>query len=229
MTGPRDCRRLRLPRCASKRRALRSTARLPCGARRLVTVRGSVPEARRTCRDACSHLIEHNGEDLRNRSFLDRKAALARLLRLLNEHIADGGPTVFAHPCRLGAEASSQSGSTAPIDPVHVRSDQGPQSRHHRGAAGGQREIGRDDLGSVPSLSALMSGLRPPPIFQLRAIFPPSGCLIALASLRCVRFCAVTRLARDLGVPLSMPLGDWGPVSASRFRPQQRNRKLPSR
>jgi len=76
-----------------------------------------VPEARRTCRDACSHLIEHNGEDLRNRSFLDRKAALARLLRLLNEHIADGGPTVFAHPCRLGAEASSQSGSTAPIDP----------------------------------------------------------------------------------------------------------------
>jgi hypothetical protein len=39
--------------------------------------------------------IEHDGEDLRGRSFLDRKAALARLLRdtqagiLLNEHIAE--------------------------------------------------------------------------------------------------------------------------------------------
>ena len=42
--------------------------------------------------------------------FLDRKAALARLLHiteagiLLNEHVAEYGPTVFAHACRLGAE-----------------------------------------------------------------------------------------------------------------------------
>jgi bifunctional non-homologous end joining protein LigD len=55
-------------------------------------------------------LIEHDGEDLRNLPFLDRKAALARLSRnteagiLLNEHIAENGPTVFAHACRLGAE-----------------------------------------------------------------------------------------------------------------------------
>jgi hypothetical protein len=55
-------------------------------------------------------LIEHDGEDLRHRPFLDRKAALAQLLRrtkagiLLNEHVADDGPTVFAHACRLGAE-----------------------------------------------------------------------------------------------------------------------------
>jgi bifunctional non-homologous end joining protein LigD len=41
---------------------------------------------------------------------LDHKAALARLLRntkagiLVNEHIAEDGPTVFAHACRLGAE-----------------------------------------------------------------------------------------------------------------------------
>jgi bifunctional non-homologous end joining protein LigD len=55
-------------------------------------------------------LIEHNGEDLRNLPFLDRKAALARLLRqteagiLLNEHIVEDGLTVFAHACRLGAE-----------------------------------------------------------------------------------------------------------------------------
>jgi bifunctional non-homologous end joining protein LigD len=55
-------------------------------------------------------LIEHDGEDLRGRPFLDRKAALARLLRdtgagiLVNEHISEDGPIVFAHACRLGAE-----------------------------------------------------------------------------------------------------------------------------
>jgi bifunctional non-homologous end joining protein LigD len=55
-------------------------------------------------------LIEHDGEDLRGLPFLDRKAALARLLReteagiLLNEHIAEDGATVFAHACQLGAE-----------------------------------------------------------------------------------------------------------------------------
>jgi bifunctional non-homologous end joining protein LigD len=55
-------------------------------------------------------LIEHDGEDLRDRPFLERKAALARLLRdakvgiLLNEHIAEDGATVFAHACHLGAE-----------------------------------------------------------------------------------------------------------------------------
>jgi len=55
-------------------------------------------------------LIEYDGEDLRNRPFLERKDALARLLRgteagiLFNEHVADDGPTVFAHACRLGAE-----------------------------------------------------------------------------------------------------------------------------
>jgi bifunctional non-homologous end joining protein LigD len=55
-------------------------------------------------------LIEHHGEDTRNLPFLDRKNALARLLHntragiLFNEHIADDGPVVFAHACRLGAE-----------------------------------------------------------------------------------------------------------------------------
>jgi bifunctional non-homologous end joining protein LigD len=55
-------------------------------------------------------LIEHDGEDLRDLPFLDRKAALARLLRntkvgiLFNEHIVEDGLTVFAHACRLGAE-----------------------------------------------------------------------------------------------------------------------------
>jgi bifunctional non-homologous end joining protein LigD len=55
-------------------------------------------------------LIERDGQDMRNRPFLDRKAALARLLRnteagiLFNDHIAQDGPIVFAHACRLGAE-----------------------------------------------------------------------------------------------------------------------------
>jgi bifunctional non-homologous end joining protein LigD len=55
-------------------------------------------------------LIEHDGEDMRNRPFLDRKAAPARLLRnteagiLSNEHIAADGPVVFAHACQFGAE-----------------------------------------------------------------------------------------------------------------------------
>jgi ATP-dependent DNA ligase len=55
-------------------------------------------------------LIELDGEDLRDRPFLDRKAPTARLLRdiqtgiLLNEHVAGDGPTMFEHACRLGAE-----------------------------------------------------------------------------------------------------------------------------
>jgi bifunctional non-homologous end joining protein LigD len=55
-------------------------------------------------------LIEHEGQDMREHPFLDRKATLARLLRgtdthiLFNEHVAEDGATVFAHACRLGAE-----------------------------------------------------------------------------------------------------------------------------
>jgi bifunctional non-homologous end joining protein LigD len=73
-------------------------------------------------------LIEHDGEDMRNRPFLDHKVALARLLPntkagiLLNEHIAEDGPVVFAHACRLGAEGIVSKRVTAPIDPVLVRS-----------------------------------------------------------------------------------------------------------
>jgi bifunctional non-homologous end joining protein LigD len=67
-------------------------------------------EAARTALLYAFDLIEHDGEDLRNLPFLERKAALARLLCdaktgiLLNEHIAEDGPTVFADACRLGAE-----------------------------------------------------------------------------------------------------------------------------
>jgi bifunctional non-homologous end joining protein LigD len=67
-------------------------------------------EAARTAILYAFDLIERDGEDLHDRPFLDRKAALARLLRhtkagiLLNEHIAEDGATVFAHACQLGAE-----------------------------------------------------------------------------------------------------------------------------
>jgi bifunctional non-homologous end joining protein LigD len=67
-------------------------------------------EAARTAILYAFDLIEQDGEDLRDRPFLDRKAALARLLHgikagiLLNEHVVEDGPTVFAHACRLGAE-----------------------------------------------------------------------------------------------------------------------------
>jgi ATP-dependent DNA ligase len=54
-------------------------------------------------------------------AFLNRKAALARLLRdteagiLLNEHIVEDGAIVFAHACRLGAEGIvSKKFSTGP-------------------------------------------------------------------------------------------------------------------
>jgi bifunctional non-homologous end joining protein LigD len=53
-------------------------------------------------------LIEHDGEDLRNLTFLDRRAGARcetpRQAILLNEHSVEDGPTVFAYACRLGAE-----------------------------------------------------------------------------------------------------------------------------
>ena len=58
-------------------------------------------EAARTAIRYAFDLIEHDSEDLRNLPFLDRKAALARLLPdteqgiLLNEHVAENCPTVF--------------------------------------------------------------------------------------------------------------------------------------
>jgi bifunctional non-homologous end joining protein LigD len=55
-------------------------------------------------------VLEHDGEDLRNRPLLDRKVALAMLLQgsdagiVLNEHLAIEGALVFEHACKLGAE-----------------------------------------------------------------------------------------------------------------------------
>jgi ATP-dependent DNA ligase len=75
-------------------------------------------EAARTAILFAFDLIEHDGEDLSNLPFLERKAALARLLRrakagiLLNECIAEDGATVFAHACQLGPRASCPRGWT---------------------------------------------------------------------------------------------------------------------
>jgi bifunctional non-homologous end joining protein LigD len=55
-------------------------------------------------------LLELDGRDLRPLPLLERKAALTRLLKgskagiILNEHLVEDGPTVFAHACKLGAE-----------------------------------------------------------------------------------------------------------------------------
>ena len=65
-------------------------------------------------------LLEHDGEDLRNRPLLDRKAALARLLKrtktgiVFNEHVAVEGAIVFDHACKLGAEGTVSKRITAP-------------------------------------------------------------------------------------------------------------------
>src|SRR5712671_4192706 len=93
-------------------------------------------------------LIEHDGEDLRNRPFLDRKDALARLLRdtdagiVLNEHVAEDGPTVFAQRLpawRRGYRLQARERH------LSIRSvlglDQGPQSRQRCGPTGAQREL----------------------------------------------------------------------------------------
>ena len=86
-------------------------------------------------------LIEHDGEDLRMRPLLARKAALTRLLRnttaglVLNEHVAGDGPTVLEHACGLGAESCPRR-STAPIARVQPGLGESSQSRQYRGAVG---------------------------------------------------------------------------------------------
>ena len=93
-------------------------------------------------------LIEHDGRDLRDLPFLDRKTALAQLLRdskagiLLNEHVAGDGPTVFEHACRLGTEGivSKKVDGTYRSGAV-LCVDQGPQSRPFGCAAGAEREV----------------------------------------------------------------------------------------
>jgi bifunctional non-homologous end joining protein LigD len=91
-------------------------------------------------------LIEHDGEDLRNRPFSSARLRCGLLRNtkagiLFNEHITEDGPIVFAHACRLGAEGIV----SKKVDGVYQwpvpRLDQGPQSCQHRGAAGEERDV----------------------------------------------------------------------------------------
>jgi hypothetical protein len=63
---------------------------------------------------------------------------------LFNEHVAEDGPIVFAHACRLGAEGivSKAVGPHISIRPV-PRLDQGPQPSKCRCAASSQHELER--------------------------------------------------------------------------------------
>jgi hypothetical protein len=72
-------------------------------------------------------LIEHDGEDLRNYPFLDRKTALARLLRgsntgiLLNEQSSRMAPRCSLTPANSAPRALCRSGSMRLIGPGYVR------------------------------------------------------------------------------------------------------------
>jgi bifunctional non-homologous end joining protein LigD len=67
-------------------------------------------------------LIEYDGQ----LPFLDRKPALALLLCdteagiSVNEHVAEDGPTVFAHACRLGGIVSKRVDGTYRSGPCSV-------------------------------------------------------------------------------------------------------------
>ena len=104
-------------------------------------------EAARTAILYAFDLIEHDGEDMRDRPFLDRKAALARLLRdtkagiLLSEHVAEDGPIVFARlPAWRRGHRVEEDRQHLSIRPV-PRLDQGPQSRQPRGVTGEERAL----------------------------------------------------------------------------------------
>jgi ATP-dependent DNA ligase len=65
-------------------------------------------------------LIECNGEDFRDRPFLDRKKALSRLLGgssagiLYNDHVVAEGAVVFEHACKLGSAGAQRELEQAP-------------------------------------------------------------------------------------------------------------------
>ena len=106
-------------------------------------------------------LTEHDGQDLRDLPFLDRKAALEQLLRgtdthiLFNEHVAEDGPMAFAHACR--PRASFQSGWMAPIDPVRAQSGSRFAIRPASLCSGTAVRGGTGEY--YRGISALMSGL----------------------------------------------------------------------
>jgi hypothetical protein len=138
-------------------------------------------EAARTAILYAFDLIEYDGEDLRNHPFLDSKAALARLLCdakagiLLNEHIVEHGPIVFAHAAGL-ALSVEEGRWRLPVRP-ELRLDQGPQSRQHRRIAGAQRDLESTSLRQRPSaITRRKSKFGACRVRRLEARGSPRGC-----------------------------------------------------
>jgi hypothetical protein len=93
-------------------------------------------------------LIEHDGEDLRDRPFLDRKprwrdcCAISRRASCSTNTSPGMALWCSNMPAGLALKASSRSAPTAHLSIRSVSGlDQGPPSREHRGAAGAQREL----------------------------------------------------------------------------------------
>jgi hypothetical protein len=105
-------------------------------------------------------VIEHDGEDLRGHPFLDRKAALARLLLDAEAGISWSTSTSprTARRCSstlagLVPRASCRSGSTAPIGPVGARSGSRFAIRPASRCNGSAARIGTGDPDPPEALS----------------------------------------------------------------------------
>jgi hypothetical protein len=92
-------------------------------------------------------LIEHDGEDLRDLPFLDRKAALARLLPISRRASCSTNTLPGMALRRSNMPVGLVLGHRLEARRRHlsIRSvsglDQGPQSREHRRAAGAHRDV----------------------------------------------------------------------------------------
>ena len=144
-TGPEDYRRSHLPPSTSRLRASRSTAKRWCWAQ--TACRGSRICATHKAILYAFDLIEHDGEDLRDRPFLDRKAALARLLRDTKGASCSTNTlprTALRCSSTLAGSAprpSSQRGRRNLSIGAVLGLGQSPQSRQHRGAARARRDV----------------------------------------------------------------------------------------
>jgi hypothetical protein len=104
------------------RRSYWITVAMPGWVTRTVTRRVE-PSVATTSETWCEvDLIEHDGDDLRDLTLIERKRRLARLIGKAkrrsiqySEHLTGDGATVFEHVCRIGWRASCRSGWTHPI------------------------------------------------------------------------------------------------------------------
>ena len=94
-------------------------------------------------------LLQHDGADLRDLPLIERKQRLARLLGrakrqaiCFNEHMADDGPTVFRHVCRMGLEGIVSKRVDAPYRSGPSRHGSSRRTRPARRCGGSVRRIG---------------------------------------------------------------------------------------